>query len=115
MFCFQNTVYPSYRKEASSNAYPTHSPVLFFSFAGFEEESKEKENPELQEFHSWHAKGIGRNAWIFHDGLDTRHSKRSHFIVKLLSMRRDFRSLSEAEKGLPPFATGRTDLYVNRS
>lgn len=61
LFCFQNTVYPSYRKEASNNAYPTPSSgfvvvvVLgfgFFSFSGFEEEREEEEDPELQEFHS---------------------------------------------------------------
>lgn len=81
LFCFQNTVYPSYRKEASNNAYPTHSSGLgfFFSFAGFEEEMEEEEDPEVQE-HSQHAKAISRNAQIFHNGLDTCHSKRSHFI-----------------------------------
>jgi len=29
LFCFQNTIYPSYRREASNNAYPTHSSGLF--------------------------------------------------------------------------------------
>lgn len=88
LFFFQNTVYPTYRKEASNNAYPTHSWGFFFSFAGFEEKREEEEDPELQEFHSelqefhsQHAKAISRNAWIFHDDLDTCHSKRSHFTV----------------------------------
>ena len=33
LFCFQNTVYPSYRKEASNNAHPTQqfSVGVFFS------------------------------------------------------------------------------------
>lgn len=52
---------------------------FFFSFAGFEEEMEEEEDPEVQE-HSQHAKAISRNAQIFHDSLDTCHSKRSHFI-----------------------------------
>lgn len=54
---------------------------FFFSFAGFEEEREKEEYPELQEFHSQHAKAISRNARIFHNGLDMRHSKKSHFIV----------------------------------
>lgn len=55
-------------------------PLIVFSFTGFEEEMEE--DLELQEFHSWHAKASSRNAWIFHYGLDTRHSKRYHFIVR---------------------------------
>lgn len=55
--------------------------LVFLVFSGFEEQREEEEDPELQEFHSWHAKAISRNAQIFHNGLDTSHSKRSHFIV----------------------------------
>lgn len=51
------------------------------SFAGFEGEREEKKDPELQGFHPQHAKAIRRNAWIFHDDLDTCHSKKSHFMV----------------------------------
>lgn len=90
LYCFQNTVYPSYRAEVSNNLYPSHHIVVvvwdFFvcflcSFAGFEGEREEKKDPELQGFHPQHAKAIRRNAWIFHDDSDACHSKKRHFMV----------------------------------
>lgn len=76
--------------------------IFFFFFA-----PEEFQTPRIS---FSHAKDISKNAQIFHNGLDTCHSKRSHLIVSSHPW-----GESHFRSQLLPFATGRPHLQVSSS